>query len=82
MTKHYQYFFNKAYEAIPQAKVRECREKLVNVISRGRNGTFYTYLANGIRDIRLPLYEEITQVFIDYGIPPKKIWRKEPVEVE
>lgn len=77
MAQHFRYFFDKAYGMIPQSQVRECRERLVRTISPGRNGTFYNYLANGIRDIRMPLYDEITAVFRSYGVPEKKIWRKE-----
>ena len=77
MSKHYRYFFDVAYGQVPQAKVKECRARLVEAISPGRNGTMYTYLANGIRDIRLPLYEEITAIFKSYGVPANGIWRKE-----
>ena len=77
MSKHFRYFFDVAYGRVPQAKVKECRARLVEAISPGRNGTFYEYLANGIRDIRLPLHEEITAIFKSYGIPSKEVWRKE-----
>ena len=71
------YYFDEAYGMVPTAKTKECREKLIDIISPGRNGTFYTYLARGICNIRLPLYEAITDVFLSYGIPESEIWRKE-----
>ena len=80
MAKHYRYFFDRAFGSVPQSKVRECRSRLVEAISPGRNGTFYVYLANGIRDIRLPLYEEITAILVSYGIPKQNVWHIETEE--
>lgn len=77
MSKHCRYFFDEAYGLVPFAKAKECRTRLIETISPGRNGTFYEYLANGIRDIRMPLYEEITAIFKSYGVPEKRIWRRE-----
>lgn len=77
MSKHYRYFFDKGYGLVPAGHLRECRNQLIEAICPGRSGTFYTYLANGVRDIRLPLYEEITSIIKSYGVNEKKIWRKE-----
>lgn len=74
------YFFDDGYGLVPNAHVKECRGRLVQVICPGRNGTFYEYLSRGVCNIRLPLYEAITDVISSYGVPKAKIWRKEVEE--
>jgi hypothetical protein len=76
MTKHFRYFFDGGFGLVPTAKTKEIREKLIKAMSPGRPSTFYQALANGIKDIRMPLYEEITGVLVQAGVPERKIWRK------
>lgn len=77
MTKHFRYFFDKGYGLVPTAQTKSVRELLIKTMSPGRPSTFYSALSNGIRDIRMPLYEEITDILVNAGVPAKKIWRKE-----
>lgn len=80
MTHHFRYFFDKGYGQVPLSSAQEAREKLIKAFSPGRPSTFYAALANGVKDIRLPLYDEITEILKSYGVQPDKIWRQEPVE--
>ncbi len=80
MVQHKIYFFDKAYGKVPVSEVKNVREELIAVISPGRISTFYKYLSCGCRDIRLPLFEAITEVFVRHGIPAKKVWRTELIE--
>ncbi len=80
MVKHRLYFFDKAYGLVPVSDVKNVREELIAVISPGRISTFYKYLSCGCKDIRLPLYEAITEVFVRHGIPAKKVWRIEMID--
>jgi len=74
------YYFDNGYGLVPTAKAKECRERLIKVISPRRNTTFYAFLSQGVNNIRLPLYEAITEVIASYGVARNKIWRIETVE--
>lgn len=76
MTKHFRYFFDAGYGLVPTDKTKEVREQLINVFGAARRSTFYEALSRGLRDIRLPMYEEITSVLLKAGVPESKIWRK------
>lgn len=76
MAKHYRYFFSKGYGLIPAARVKEVRRRLIEVISPGRPTTFYNGLRDGFRDIRMPLYDAITNILISEGVAKEVIWEK------
>lgn len=77
MTKHFRYFFDEGYGQVPTSKTKEVREQLIKAMSPGRPSTFYQALSNGVRDIRMPLYEEITNILTSAGVSSRRIWRKE-----
>ena len=81
MTKHFRYFFDAGYGLVPTGKTKEVREQLICLFGASRPSTFYEALSRGVRDIKLPLYEEITSVLVKAGVPERKIWRKELEEV-
>ena len=77
MKQHFRYFFDNGFGLIPTASSKEARERLIQCMAPGRRSTFYEALRGGIRDIRMPLYEEITSIVMSYGVTQDKIWRKE-----
>lgn len=77
MTKHYRYFFNKGYGLVPTEKTKAVREQLINAINPCSRTPFYTALRDGLLDIKLPVYERITEILVQAGIPEKDIWRRE-----
>lgn len=81
MTKHFRYFFDAGYGLVPTCKTKEVRERLISLFGAARPSTFYKALSKGLRDIKLPMYEEITSVLVEAGVPEHKIWRKELEEV-
>ncbi len=80
MIRHFIYFFDDAFFSVPGGKTKELREELIEVLCPGRSATFYSALGNGIKDIRLPIYEAINEVFGKYGVPAGKVWKKKVVE--
>lgn len=80
MTQHYRYFFDKGFGLVPTAQTKAVREQLVNAINPCSRTSFYTALRRGFLDIKLPVYERITEVLVQAGIPEKDIWRRVIVE--
>ncbi len=77
MRKHLRYFFNGGLENLKVSEAKGARERLIALIAPGRKSTFYSYANYGWRDIPHHMYEAITGIFAEYGIPEESVWRKE-----
>lgn len=67
------YSFKKAYEKIPVGLAKEFRQKVVNIIGSNSIQSFYR-IVDGWKNIPLPAYQEITELFAEYGIGIDEIW--------
>jgi len=80
MTQHYRFFFDNGFGLVPTAQTKEVREQLIKAINPCSKTSFYTALRKGFLDIKLPVYERITEILVQAGIPEENIWRRVRVE--